>query len=122
MKFASKRLSFKTLPPSLAIQLKRFERLDNKTSMKIDGKMKLSLSIDFSPYTTLYSSLPTFLPGNMYDLYAVIIHAGSMDTGHYTVYVKHREGWFLFDDQAVTVVKEEAVLYCDAYMVFYAQR
>lgn len=92
------------------------------TSVKIDGKVNLPSIIDFSPYTTLYAHLGTSLPGDVFDLYAVINHTGSMDTGHYTVFIKHRDIWFLFDDHTVTRVDEADVLYGDAYMVFYAQR
>lgn len=97
--------------------MKRYEMQESK-SMKLDGKLKIPLSIDFSPYKQSMYQLPT----NHYDLYGVINHTGSLDTGHYTVYIKYRDEWYLFDDQAVYQVKEDKVLYGDAYMVFYAQR
>jgi ubiquitin carboxyl-terminal hydrolase 22/27/51 len=96
--------------------------MQDKTSVKIDGKVHLVSSIDVSSYTTLHATNPANLSENIYDLYGVINHSGSVDTGHYTVYIKHREAWFLFDDHTVTEVSEDVVLFGDAYMCFYAQR
>ena len=34
-----------------------------------------------------------------YDLFAVVVHSGSMESGHYIAYVQWQGGWFRCDDQ-----------------------
>ncbi|KAI3432768.1 hypothetical protein D9Q98_004308 [Chlorella vulgaris] len=59
----------------------------------------------------------------MYDLYAVVVHRGTFQAGHYVAYVRAADGrWYLCDDAWVTAAEEEAVRNCQAYMLFYAQQ
>ncbi len=51
-------------------------------------------------------------------------HAGSMDAGHYTAFVRGtagsaRERWFLADDRLVAPVPSEAVVTPGAYVLWY---
>ncbi|KAI9250629.1 hypothetical protein BY458DRAFT_536281 [Sporodiniella umbellata] len=47
---------------------------------------------------------------NIYTLFAVVNHQGKVDTGHYTMYAKHRSEWFKFDDHCVTSAYQKDVL------------
>ncbi|PVH97694.1 cysteine proteinase [Periconia macrospinosa] len=133
---AVKQLSIKRLPPTLSIHLKRFEH-SKSTSSKIDTKVAFPLTIDLYPYTTEYrstqgksskaSSAPT--PSNhninsplnslIYELSAVIVHKGKIDSGHYVSYSREGSDWFAFDDSKVVLVSEAEVLAAEAYLLFY---
>ncbi|GAA5959948.1 hypothetical protein JCM21900_001436 [Sporobolomyces salmonicolor] len=66
-----------------------------------------------------------------YRLYAVVVHFGTIDTGHYAAYVlsnrygkgddagKGERRWFYVSDEDVSHVTEQEVLKCNAYMLFY---
>ncbi|KAH3667445.1 hypothetical protein OGAPHI_003094 [Ogataea philodendri] len=112
----TKQLMVKKLPPTLGIQLKRFEHL--ATSTKVDTYVQIPLLLDMNKYV-----LPDKKshPGkNLYQLYAVVCHIGSASTGHYICMVKARNGiWFKFNDATVTRVSQQEVLASHAYLLFY---
>ena len=58
----------------------------------------------------------------MYDLSAVIVHKGKMDSGHYICYCREGNDWFMFDDSKVVLVSEFEVLEANAYLLFYIVR
>ncbi|KAI8967242.1 hypothetical protein BDF20DRAFT_1004934 [Mycotypha africana] len=113
---ATKQLSFKRLPPVLSIQLKRFEH--GLTSSKIETKIRFPVELNLTPYTTSKDKEED----NIYTLFAVVNHQGKMDTGHYTMYAKHRNEWFRFDDHNVTTAYQKEVLDSKAYMCFYIKK
>ena len=45
----------------------------------------------------------------LYDLYAVLLHAGTLEKGHYFALIKDvADGqWYRFDDERVTLLSEE---------------
>ena len=49
-------------------------------------------------------------PPIYYDLFSVVSHRGSLETGHYTVLSKHRGVWYLFDDDMVIESDETLAL------------
>jgi ubiquitin carboxyl-terminal hydrolase 31 len=64
-----------------------------------------------------------------YDLYAICYHQGdTLETGHYTAACKnpYDQQWYKFDDQRVTLIKNEnvpdAIVNNEAYMLFYQRR
>lgn len=114
---ATKQLSIKRIPPVLSIQLKRFEHGTSSTS-KIETKIKLPVDLDLTPYTASKRKDGD----NVYTLFAVVNHQGKMDTGHYTMFAKHRNEWFRFDDHNVTVAYQKDVLESKAYMCFYIKK
>ena len=61
---------------------------------------------------------------NVYDLYAVCNHLGSMSRGHYTAYCKNPAdgNWYTFDDQLVQPISEEQLVTSGAYMLFYVRQ
>jgi len=71
----------------------------------------------------------------LYDLYAVLMHSGSLEKGHYIALAKDvtDESWYRFDDEKVTRLNEEELgrelrkAYggrgsTSAYMLFYRER
>ncbi|KAI9285198.1 hypothetical protein BC943DRAFT_51018 [Umbelopsis sp. AD052] len=132
---AVKQLSVKRLPQVLSFQLKRFEH--GKSATKIETKIKFPIDLDMTPYTTEYgdgsgkhndkkshrsSNPPAYNNINVYTLFAVVNHQGKMDTGHYTMFAKHRGQWFKFDDHHVTMSYQKDVLDSKAYMCFYIKK
>ncbi|PHT96140.1 hypothetical protein T459_04022, partial [Capsicum annuum] len=59
-----------------------------------------------------------------YDLYAVIVHAGSTSSsGHYYCFIcAEPNEWYKFDDSMISRVHEDLVLAEEAYIIFYAKR
>ncbi|KAI9247187.1 hypothetical protein BDA99DRAFT_553451 [Phascolomyces articulosus] len=116
---ATKQLSVKRLPPVLSFQLKRFEH--GISASKIEAKIKFPVELDMTPYTTHgkqlksknssnSSSSMNMDISNQYTLFAVINHHGKIDSGHYTMFSKHRGEWFKFEDHNVTTTFQKDVL------------
>lgn len=143
---ANKQMSLHQLPPVVTIQIKRFEHnhswITNKTtSSKIDTfvyfpliglslkkYMHYSLQQPLSPvkhsengssntYNNTYNK--QIDSDILYELYAVIVHKGTLDSGHYIVYIRSGIQWYRADDKVVTPVTETEVLYAQAYILFY---
>lgn len=121
------------LPDILILNLKRFAYVSG-TFEKIDQLVTYPLhALDMSHYVRLEA--PTGLTQSTtalqraYDLYAVVFHSGSMESGHYTTCCVHEaEGnsrWLLFDDEQVFEVTGDAsktVVSRNAYLLFYRRR
>lgn len=58
----------------------------------------------------------------VYDLLTVVVHEGSLTSGHYTNYSKWRGQWYRFDDDKVTRVSLQQVLEARAYQLFYLRK
>lgn len=112
----TKRILISQFPPVLIIQLKRFKHF-RIGSTKVDTIVEFPLEIDLAPYTSTYTEGDASL---VYELYGVICHTGSLDTGHYTCLMKHSSGqWFHFDDVTVVPVDIDFVKKSTAYLLFY---
>eukprot|EP00983_Pelagomonas_calceolata_P083902 1156250-Pelagomonas_calceolata.AAC.4 len=59
--------------------------------------------------------------GAGYQLSTVICHKGDITGGHYVAYVRNMGAWFRCDDAWVTLVSEQEVAQCQAYMLFFVQ-
>ncbi|KAJ3350727.1 hypothetical protein HDU83_009455 [Entophlyctis luteolus] len=126
-----KHVTIKSLPPILSIQLKRFEH--SGQGSKIDTHVRVPSELDMTPFTTQsmkarmdvrsqssdvgvsgsigsFDNLNDSVPEHKYVLFAVINHQGSLETGHYTAYVKARGDWFLFDDHFISLATQRDVL------------
>ncbi len=123
-----KRMSIRVAPKVLVVHLKRFEHAMARS--KIDRHICYPVLLDLYRFSAGYqdedqesiqgfdihqdsSSMP-------YRLFAVIAHVGSLDSGHYTCFIRYRDSWFYLDDALVTLSSEEAVLSAPAYMLFYS--
>jgi ubiquitin C-terminal hydrolase len=54
----------------------------------------------FTFWPKALAELPRTLFGT-HKLFAVVVHVGSADNGHYAVMVRHDKVWYLKDDEAV---------------------
>ncbi|KAJ5544559.1 Peptidase C19 ubiquitin carboxyl-terminal hydrolase 2 [Penicillium sp. DV-2018c] len=117
---ASKRLQIRKLPVMLCMQLKRYEHTSN-SSEKMNGHIDFPLTLNMLPYTVKKDHNPVDMSQYMYDLSTVIVHEGTMDSGHYFAYTRlENDKWVLMDDNKVTVVGVADVLKQDAYLLFYS--
>ena len=143
---ATKQLSLHTLPMLLCVHFKRFEQnISAKQSNKIDTLISFPLTaLDLAPY--LHSALPTPLSpsikaqqsaaavaderrragvgagGAVYDLLSVVVHKGTLETGHYLCYLKCGGQWYRNDDKLVVKVSDAEVSSCQAYLLFYIRQ
>ena len=62
------------------------------------------------------------LPEELYDLFGVAVHHGTISNGHYTSYVRRQAEWFHCDDALVTPAPEESVRGCKGYLLFYCTK
>eukprot|EP00887_Chlorella_sp_A99_P006830 scaffold2.g6830.t1 len=117
---AVKRLTVDTPPNVLMVQLKRFEF--SFSGHKISKKVEFEVELDLTPY--LSAPAAAGAPHPLYDLYAVLVHAGhSVHSGHYYAYVRGASGlWYICDDAQVSQVSERVVLAQKAYILFYIRR
>lgn len=115
---ASKKLDLWRLPEILVVHLKRF-------SYSRFMKNKLETFVNFPTHDL---DLTNYVAGkngprqsNVYELYAVSNHYGSMGGGHYTAYVNliEENGWYNFDDSHVSPVSEDRIKTSAAYVLFY---
>ena len=105
----SKKYSINRLPYVLILSLKRFKF--NKNS-----NFKLRQMITYPLYDLE-------LEGKKYDLYGVINHYGSINSGHYTAIVKNKlKEWILCNDSSVYKIEEKRVMHSNAYILFYISR
>lgn len=120
---AHKSMSIKSLPPTLAIQLKRFKHDHlSEVSSKLETPVQMPLYLNMTKYANeINDDTGRAIDGNMvYELFAVVCHMGSVNTGHYVVYIKNGAGqWLLFDDSVVSRATESEVLASSAYLLFY---
>ena len=58
--------------------------------------------------------------GNEYALYAVCMHRGTADDGHYTAICENHSQWMHFDDETSNpVTNPDTIIQKDAYVLFY---
>ncbi|KAJ5949365.1 hypothetical protein N7454_000949 [Penicillium verhagenii] len=119
---ASKRLQIRKLPSILCMHLKRYEH-NSSSSEKMHGHIDFPLSLNMLPYTIKKDKERVDTSQYIYDLSTVVVHQGSMDSGHYYAYTRLIcDKWVLMDDNKVTVVSIAEVLRQDAYLLFYSIR
>lgn len=98
MSKAKIRTELSKLPDVLTFHLKRFAFPSNK---KIKGKSKYPAKLDMACF-----SAGNLLEEQMYELFAVTVHIGSLEMGHYIAYTKRYGKWFLFNDEHFEQVQE----------------
>jgi ubiquitin carboxyl-terminal hydrolase 4/11/15 len=119
---AQKKMEVYKLPKILIMHMKRF---------KIQGYYgsKINKTITF-PINDFDLSSFVRAPGQgrqVYDLFAVSNHFGSMSFGHYTAFAKNKntQHWFNFDDSSVSQIRgdvESTIVSGAAYVLFYERR
>ncbi|XAO22189.1 hypothetical protein I312_100956 [Cryptococcus bacillisporus CA1280] len=133
---ASKTLTIARLPPVLLIQLKRFTTRDGLFWDKSETPVIFPIrGLDLTRYlpgpagSSVGSGRQvgpdgTFDPRAQvgpfkYDLYGVSNHMGTLSSGHYTAFVKSKEGWKYCEDSQVMSAQEKDVISRPAYILFY---
>ncbi|KAM5550559.1 ubiquitin carboxyl-terminal hydrolase 5 [Rosa sericea] len=114
---ASKKLDLWRLPEVLVIHLKRF-------SYSRSMKHKLETFVNFPIHDfdlTNYIAHKSNSGHQLYELYALTNHYGSMGSGHYTAHIKllDENRWYSFDDSHISPINEEDVKSAAAYVLFY---
>lgn len=130
-----KQMSIRKLPLVLSLHVKRFEHsFVKKCSRKIDRYLHFPFSLDMAPY--LSSSILRARYGNRiytfggdesdmfseFEIFAVVTHSGTLESGHYVSFVRLRNQWYRCDDAWITEVDEATVRASQCYMIFYVQK
>ncbi|CAE7645949.1 UBP12, partial [Symbiodinium pilosum] len=101
---AKKGIRFLRFPPVLNLQLKRFHfDLEKMDMVKLNSRFEFPRKLDLSPFAP---------DGGRYDLFAVVVHNGDVNSGHYYAHIQPdpERGWFKFDDEMVTPCSEYAAI------------
>lgn len=143
----AKKMSIKRLPSVLTIQLKRFSHTSSKIESHVDFPLVLDMNKYTSCYFKEMENsqqeeedaaeeteseeymhdqqqhqIPQTIQNGevLYDLFGVVCHHGTLNTGHYTCMMKTSSGrWFHFDDAVVTTISANKVKQKNAYLLFY---
>jgi len=121
-------------PASLILNLKRYNLFSNPIT-KIKVKILNEINIDIKNFVI---STQKNRASCEYELYAVIEHIGSLESGHYKAFIKSpikeesndrnennigpQNLWFSVDDSRVHKVKAEVVENCEAFLLFYERK
>jgi len=110
---AQKFVKFKSLPPVLNVQLKRFEYdYNSEQRIKLNDEISFPLKLKMDPYLIdpkLVEEKDFVFESPEYDLVAVLIHSGSAAVGHYYSFLKWENQWFKFNDETVTTADENDI-------------
>lgn len=112
---AKKGVVFRSFPPVLHLQLKRFEydfMVDDL--VKIDDYYEFPDRVDLRPF--LDEDVPEDIKNQNwnYKLHGVLVHQGSISNGHYYGLIKpeaHSDKWLRFDDDKVWKATKTQVFY-----------
>ncbi|XP_058724917.1 ubiquitin C-terminal hydrolase 22 [Vicia villosa] len=130
-----KQMSIRKLPLVITLHVKRFEHSFVKNlSKKIDRYLQFPFSLDMTPY--LSSTILRARYGNRifnfggdesesfskFEIFAVVTHSGTLESGHYVSFVRLRKQWYRCDDAWITEVDEAVVRASQCYMIFYVQK
>ncbi|KAK4277259.1 hypothetical protein QN277_015278 [Acacia crassicarpa] len=130
-----KQMSIRKLPLVLCLHMKRFQHsFAQRMTRKVDRYLHYPFSLDMTPY--LSSSVIRSRFGNrisafggddsdmlsQFEVFAVVTHSGTLESGHYISYVRLREQWYRCDDAWIIEVEEAVVRASQCYMIFYMQK
>ena len=88
--FATKQTLIFNPPAVLVIHLKRFE-MKTPRFEKRTNKIKFEELLDLAPYCSSWCQRNELREQNIwYSLYGVVVHSGTLNSGHYMAYVKDR--------------------------------
>jgi ubiquitin carboxyl-terminal hydrolase 4/11/15 len=119
---AFKKMEIYRSPKVLIIQIKRFKLKETNSFFSSSYQNKKNDCFIDYPVNTL--DLGPFISGakkdgNIYELFAISQHYGSLSSGHYTALCKNRGKWYSFDDESVSRADEKQVVNKAAYLLFY---
>ena len=116
-------------PKLLILQLKRFAR--DRTRVGYYGMTSIaSKNSDFVDFPVKGLDITDYVKGNkdgtkqVYDLFGVVCHSGSLYGGHYTAfgYNQAMGRWLDYNDSYVSKASEKDVVDASAYILFYRRR
>jgi ubiquitin C-terminal hydrolase len=111
---AIRRLLMAKPPEVLVLHLKRFSS-SGRHAVKLTSFVSYPHTLDISPYCIQTSETP--IP--LYRLYAISVHSGGLNGGHYVAYVQQGGEWYYCSDSHVSKVRDTEVLRQQAYVLFY---
>ncbi|OMJ22938.1 Ubiquitin carboxyl-terminal hydrolase 2 [Smittium culicis] len=123
---AKKTITVSKLPLVLILHIKRFS-FDGPFRDKLETMVNYPLrGLDLSPYCIPEISggqSPQVDSKNLYHLYGVVNHMGSLSGGHYTssVFNGLRNEWNYFNDTRVSQISESKVVSPAAYLLFFVR-
>jgi len=121
-------------PQILTVVLKRFRQLGPNRFEKVNTHIKFEENLILDPFvlrkvkkSDVAELDKTFEQVTYnYRLYAVVVHSGNLNGGHYVSYVKHiingEEMWFYYSDTHYKPCKIENVLNSQPYILFYEMK
>ena len=98
---------FAAFPPVLMIQLRRFEHDGQaQRNCKVNDRFEFPTEIDLTKFMTPAAAQTR---QNLYELYGVLVHSGSIASGHYYAFLRPtlERKWYKFDDTIVSEVTEK---------------
>jgi ubiquitin carboxyl-terminal hydrolase 7 len=105
---AKKGIIFKSFPPVLHLQLKRFiYDFDQDMTVKVNDYFEYPDRVDLSPFLSEDAEQGDW----HYRLHGVLIHGGQGHNGHYYAFIKPKKDgdWFRFDDDTVVPASPQQV-------------
>jgi hypothetical protein len=114
-----KKIDIYRFPKILILHLKRFRNKNSNLSM-IHNQKNLTL-VEY-PLENLVLTQVICDSNNVYDLFAVSCHTGSISSGHYTAMCKNKENWYMFDDASVYKISSSTVISPSAYVLFFRKK
>ncbi|RUS72708.1 hypothetical protein EGW08_019529 [Elysia chlorotica] len=128
---STKQLTMKKLPIVACFHLKRFEH-STGYHKKISTFVSFPEELDMTPFMSsarcsngfngqvLRSRIPNFTCDNKYSLFAVVNHFGTIESGHYTCYIRSlKEQWYRCEDHLIKRATAGEVLNSEGYLLFY---
>ncbi|GAB1602415.1 ubiquitin carboxyl-terminal hydrolase 22-like [Argonauta hians] len=129
---STKQLTMKKLPVVACFHLKRFEH-STGYHKKISTFVSFPEELDMTPFMSssrsnnngyrnqvVQESAKSLSCDNKYSLFAVVNHSGTIETGHYTCFIRlHKNQWYKCDDHMITKATPQEVLNSEGYLLFY---
>ncbi|KAK7111323.1 hypothetical protein V1264_010978 [Littorina saxatilis] len=129
---STKQLTMKKSPIVACFHLKRFEH-STGYHKKISTYVSFPEELDMTPFMSssrnnsngytnqiVRESATGLSCDNKYSLFAVVNHSGTIESGHYTCYIRsHKEQWFKCEDHVITRATAGEVLSSEGYLLFY---
>lgn len=119
---ALKKLEIYRAPNYLIIQFKRFKIKTNNTMTAWLSNKKITTFVDY-PINNLDIRKYVIGPDKekaIYDLYGIVEHFGSLNSGHYVALCKNLGRWIEYDDETLSAA--EKIVNNSAYLLFYKRK
>ena len=112
-----KRMSLRQLPEVLVVHLKRFRHDWGSSKVGKLVSFPVGSDLDLAPFVE--EKVPN---ASSYRLAGIVQHLGSIGSGHYVAYCRHKTSgqWYLFDDSRVSLISNVASIeQTEAYVLLF---